>query len=404
MNKWSLAFILVLLASLSLNLVLWLEIKSSEQNNKQVFDKQAFNNQAFDNQSSITRPILSWDTQKHEKTSKSLPHTGAETISSNQQGMGLKSQGFELSNLNREELLRQANLWLQEKNINALSSLLIRYLKKHPQDMDFLLIEAKLKVETGLLSDAIIHYYGLLRQSMTPTQQTEIEQQILKLASTTINQLKNTYSWDVLAEFVEPLVQIDPENRLYILSLARAYAEQFQALLMENILAALPFDDPAANAIRRIITIQQARLENPNTDSGPTDKQTAIAEFGRSVQLTQFGDQFVVKALLSNNQVDLLIDTGASITAVSKQFYDNLSNRYKRNFLGRFSVSTANGTVRAPIYQFRDLVINHVKVENISIVVLPMSSLQNANGLLGMNFLREFDFKIDQRQALMFIE
>jgi hypothetical protein len=38
------------------------------------------------------------------------------------------------------------------------------------------------------------------------------------------------------------------------------------------------------------------------------------------------------------------------------------------------------------------------------VVILPMQSINNADGLLGMNFLREFDFKIDQRQSLMFIK
>ncbi|MGJ8682213.1 TIGR02281 family clan AA aspartic protease [Paraglaciecola sp.] len=391
MNKWIVLLSVLLIGSLSLNLNLWLERQSNNLNKIQ-----------FSENNSTQKPLkfssdkpLSTDSNNSNEPVIQRP----EIIQSQNPSL---LQEFDTSQLSREELLHQANLWLKEKNTGALATLLTTYLKQYPQDMDFLLIEAKLKVETNLLSDAIVHYYGLLRQPMTALQQSEIEQQIVKLATSTINQLKNTYSWDLLAEFVEPLLQIDPENRLYVLSLARAYAEQFQELLMENILAALPFDDPAAAAIRRIIDVQQARLEDPANDK--IDEQTAIAEFGRSVKLKQFGDQFVVSAKLSNNNIDLLIDTGASITTVSRLFYKNLSNRYKRNFQGSFNVNTANGTVRAPMYQFSELVINHVKVENISIMVLPMRELENANGLLGMNFLREFDFKIDQKQALMFIE
>ena len=58
----------------------------------------------------------------------------------------------------------------------------------------------------------------------------------------------------------------------------------------------------------------------------------------------------------------------------------------------------------ARMYQFRELTINHVTVQNLPVVVLPMQGIKNADGLLGMNFLREFDFKIDQRQAVMFIK
>ena len=169
------------------------------------------------------------------------------------------------------------------------------YLKQYPQDMDFLLLEAKLKVETILLSDAIAHYYDLLRNPMT-------------------------------------------------------------------------------------------------------------ANLGRSIPLTQFGDQYVVAAKLSGNQVALLIDTGASVTAISTQYFDNLSNRYKANFLGRFSIGTAGGSIMASMYQFRELTINHVTVQNLPVVILPIQGIANADGLLGMNFLREFDFKIDQRQSVMFIK
>jgi clan AA aspartic protease (TIGR02281 family) len=388
MNKWIVLLVILLAASLSGNLILWREQQLIETNTEQPVLTDVQQNS----------PGFSWNT----KSEVEIVQSQETPRYSNQENLDSDLSAPDINQLNREEILNQAHFLFAEKNINDLSALLISYLKQHPQDMDFLLIEAKLKVETGLLSDAIVNYYSLLRQPMTLLQQTNIEEQISKLSSTSINQLKSTYSWNVLAEFVEPLLQIDPDNRLYILSLARAYAELFQDILMENILAALPFDDPAANAIRRIVALQQARLEQQTSDEGST--QSSLAELGRSVELQQFGDQYVVKAKLSDNEIELLIDTGASITTVSQQFYKNLSNRYKNNFLGRFSVSTANGTVRAPMYQFRDLVINHAKVEKISIVVLPMRGLKNANGLLGMNFLREFDFKIDQRQSLMFIE
>jgi clan AA aspartic protease (TIGR02281 family) len=303
---------------------------------------------------------------------------------------------------NRAELLAQANVWFGDKNFVALGTFLQGYLKRYPQDIEFLLIEAKLKVETTLLSDAIAHYYDLLRKPMTVTQQSEIELHIKQLSKNTIQQLKSNYSWDILAVFVEPLLQLEPSNRLYILSLALAYAELFQEGLMENVLASLDFDDPDAQSIRNIIVAQQ----NTHTDDELDDQDASetAANRGRPIPLKKFGDQYVVAATLSSNPVALLIDTGASVTAISKQYFDNLSNRYKTNFLGRFSIGTAGGSIMARMYQFQALTINHVTVQNLPVVILPMQSIKNADGLLGMNFLREFDFKIDQRQSVMFIK
>ena len=300
---------------------------------------------------------------------------------------------------NRLELLVQANLWLRDKNFLTLGAFLQNYLKQYPQDMDFLLLEAKVKVETTLLSDAIAHYYDLLRNPMTALQKSEIETQIEQLSKNTIEQLTRNYSWDILAMFVEPLLQLEPNNRLYILTLAMAYAELAQEGLMENVLASLDFDDPDAQRVRQIIVEQQMAQTNDEVETGDV-----TTHLGRAIPLKQYGDQYVVEAQLSSNHVELLIDTGASVTAISKQYFDNLSNRYKINYLGSFNIGTAGGSIMARMYQFRELTINHVTVENLPVVILPMQGIENADGLLGMNFLREFDFKIDQRQSVMFIK
>lgn len=299
----------------------------------------------------------------------------------------------------RSELLNRANQMYLGKNMLDLSLLLQNYLKQHPQDIDFLLLEAKMKVETTLLSDAIAHYYDLLRNPMTAAQQSEIELQIKTLSHNSIEQLTRIYSWDVLAMFIEPLLQLAPDNRLYILSLAKAYAELYQEALMENVLASLDFNDPDAQKIRQIIVAQQ----RPET-IGESPEQNNEVDLGRAINLKKYADQYVIQGSLSGNPVSLLIDTGASVTAISKQYFNRLSNRYKVNYLGRFSIGTAAGSIMASMYQFRELTFGHVTVENLPVVILPMGEFDNADGLLGMNFLREFDFKIDQRQSVIFIK
>jgi clan AA aspartic protease (TIGR02281 family) len=182
--------------------------------------------------------------------------------------------------------------------------------------------------------------------------------------------------------------------------LANAYAELFQVGLMENVLASLALDDPAAQKIRQILITQQT--SQPNIDDS-TEPELSTKNT-RSIPLKHIGDHYVVNASLSSNPVTLLIDTGASITAISRAFYDNLSNRYKINFLGRFNINTAGGRIMAPMYQFRELTIQHITLQNITVVIIPMQGMEHADGLLGMNFLREFDFKIDQAHSVLFLD
>ena len=389
MNKW--VGLLLLLLSLSGALNFYLLFITPKQNEI----AQPDNTHAKVKHTSPSEPSLNLKfTEQSADTTSQIPQ--AKYTNNLRANQSLN----QLAN-NRIELLEQAHIWLQQSNFLKLEVFLQGYLKQYPQDMDFLLLEAKMQVATTLLSDAIAHYYGLLRSPMTAAQQSEIAQQIEQLSQNTIKQLKRNYSWDILAMFVEPLLQLEPSNRLYILSLATAYAELFQEGLMENVLASLNFDDPDAQHIRNIIVAQQISRA---TDGADNQNVGETVNLGRPVPLEQFGDQYVVKAKLSSNPVALLIDTGASVTAISKQYFDNLSNRYKTNYLGRFSIGTAGGSIMARMYQFQTLSINHVTVQNLPVVILPMQSIENADGLLGMNFLREFDFKIDQRQAVMFIK
>jgi clan AA aspartic protease (TIGR02281 family) len=401
MNKWIGLLLLLLSVSVALNFYLFAFYELSTTPNQNIF-AQSKNIDGKIKQNSSSQALVNWtlNDQTTQEVNPSPPTQHSERLSGDAQ--------LHQPVTNRVELLTQATLWLKNKNLLTLGAFLQDYLKRYPQDMDFLLLEAKVKVETTLLSDAITHYYDLLRKPMTAAQQREIERQIEQLSKNTIEQLKQNDSWNILAMFVEPLLQLEPNSRLYIVSLAMAYAELFQESLMENVLASLDFDDPDAQNIRKIIVAQQITPANNEFDEldadDKTDEREKNTDLGRSIPLKKFGDQYVVEAKLSNNQVALLIDTGASVTAISKQYFDTIDNRYKNNFLGRFSIGTAGGSVMARLYQFQKLTISHVTVENLPVVVLPMLDIENADGLLGMNFLREFDFKIDQQQSLMFIK
>ena len=303
---------------------------------------------------------------------------------------------------NRADLLAQAAHLLEQEHYGELRLFLRDYLQQQPLDMDFLLLEAQLNVITERLSDAIAHYYSLTKLPTTAAQAKVINDSISDLSGQTIAQLQRAYSWDTLAIFVEPLLQLEPQSRLYILALAEAYAQQRQFNLMENVLASLDFDDPDANKIRQLALVADTD-PIPNNSDQPTRGQLPHNQTPLAVKLQQLGDHYVVNGQLGGNSVTLLIDTGASITAISMQHFRNFK-RSNTQYLGRFSVNTAGGQVLAPMYQFSELMLNHAVVENISVVVLPMRNIDNVNGLLGMNFLREFDFKIDQHQSQLLLK
>ena len=100
----------------------------------------------------------------------------------------------------------------------------------------------------------------------------------------------------------------------------------------------------------------------------------------------------------------LLLDTGASITALSRELIDRLNlqplNRQIR-------LNTANGSTLAELYQVERLQLGRLVLSDIVIADIDMGSTSNFQGLLGtdtLNKLRnDYDYVIDNGQkALIF--
>ena len=113
----------------------------------------------------------------------------------------------------------------------------------------------------------------MLNLPLSNAQQAQVQNTITRLTNNTITQLKQANSWDILAQFVEPLLQVSPTDRGLILALATAYARQQQAGLMENALASIRYDDPQAMEIRQIIQQNNDDViaNNDGTGTGSAD-------------------------------------------------------------------------------------------------------------------------------------
>lgn len=118
------------------------------------------------------------------------------------------------------------------------------------------------------------------------------------------------------------------------------------------------------------------------------------------ISLRRAGNQFVAAALLDGEvELQLLIDTGAATTIVDAKVlaaygYD-LRSKPQQLFL------TANGVVEAPVLSLNTLSLSTATTSAITVGALPLAMSHGVDGLLGMNFLRHYDFRIDQGRAVL---
>lgn len=300
--------------------------------------------------------------------------------------------------MSADEMFGLLQLLQAQKKYDDLELVLREYLKLYPSDHKAWLIEADFIFHTEPLSTAIAFYYNLLEKSLPADEETKINSLIQVNTSKVIKQLSADAAWDLLATFIEPLLQIDPLNRLYIIGLARAYGMQEQIVLMENALAALPYDDARAQQLRQSIyapatSAPEDEVTNDITDTASISKRT--------VTVLGNGQQFFVKAKIGRHRQLLLLDTGASTTAISRKVFARVPER-DTEFVGRFSVQTAGGGIEAPLFKLNTLMLGDISIDNVSVIVLPDETFTSSfEGLLGMNVLRNFDFRFDPEKQKM---
>ncbi|MBL1259676.1 MAG: retroviral-like aspartic protease family protein [Thiotrichaceae bacterium] len=121
------------------------------------------------------------------------------------------------------------------------------------------------------------------------------------------------------------------------------------------------------------------------------------------VALVRKGSHFMVDASLNHHDIRLLIDTGASLTVLDSAAAQ-LLGLHEFDILQRMQMNTANGVTEALLYRIDSLALGVFSVSSINIAVVEHLEINGASGLLGMNFLQHFEFRIDQSDAQLFLK
>ena len=139
----------------------------------------------------------------------------------------------------------------------------------------------------------------------------------------------------------------------------------------------------------------------PVDDSGREQKP---ATSGKETKVTVKGNQVLVPVVLGYGgkevQVSLLLDTGASITTLNRDSIKKL--QLTPGFKGKMIVPGGK-TIDADVVQLSYIKVGPHKIPNLHAGIIDHKGMPvEYQGLLGMNFLREVNYKIDfQRQVII---
>ncbi len=277
--------------------------------------------------------------------------------------------------------------YLFENNLQRLSRLLDAWLELETEDPPAVFYQGAMYAQQGRPRDALQRLLDLRLRPQDEVPQTVIDNAVQTVFQQHIARLQRQKNPQPVLDFLNFMHGLDPGNPRY-------------RYLQAETLLAMKRHFEAINTLEEI-------LYDP--DWGPqaqelaaTIEQRLAQESQVQVPLIRSGEHFLVRTNISGAEVLLLLDTGASYTAVDRRTFRQLGvpSRWVRSVL----LHTPNGNVPAPLVRVdRFGVVGGPEFRDVEIALMSLGNLPESQGLLGMNYLRRFDFYIDQDDAVLYL-
>jgi clan AA aspartic protease (TIGR02281 family) len=296
----------------------------------------------------------------------------------------------------RARILARARQLLAEGRASLAEQLLQRFLVAAYRDVEarVLLAEAYRSQDAALA--AIDQLYEARGYAIRPAMIQRITERIRAIVAELVQALQRNEDYNALLALYQHLTQLEPDHAPWFMGLAETQlALDDTEAARRSLLLVLQDPDVGAQAQAKLAELNLALAELQQSEL-----QDAAAEVV-GIPLYRSGNSFVVDATpASGRRIQLLIDTGASLTILTPEVLEQRGIRYTDT--GRTGVfNTANGPVRAPVYKLDYLAVGGWQVHHLEIGVLDLGDRSGLDGLLGMNFLNHFQFFIDQNESLL---
>lgn len=296
----------------------------------------------------------------------------------------------------RMQILSHARQLVAESRFSLAERLLQRFLIAAYRDVEASILLAEAYLGEQDFKAAIDQFYEVRAYAYRPLILQRISNRIRSTVAKLASSLKDNNEQNALLDLYQQLTQLEPEHAPWFIGLATAQlALDDKEAARRSLL--LVSQDPDVGAQAQVMLSELTIVLAEMHDTAPQDSVAEVA----GISLHRSGNHFIVDASPAHNRnIRLLIDTGASLTMLTPDVFEQPGIQYKNTGTTRV-FSTANGMVRAPIYVLDSLSVGDWQVNQLEVGVLDSPGNSNFDGLLGMNFLRHFQFFIDQNEGLL---
>jgi len=287
----------------------------------------------------------------------------------------------------RHLINQQVSAREQRNDLQGAVRLLTRLIEELPQAFDERLALASLYQRDQQFYPALLVMFGAMSVASTTDELTQLD----RLIEQTVTLAQRSFAADDIQaniKLYQFLIQHHAAHTPHYIELAKWFikASQLDAAIEQlNVVQYDPFvGETAQQMLAEIERLRLKLLETP-------------------LALQRKGSHFMVDALLNHRDIRLLIDTGASLTVLDSAAAAQLGLN-ESDMLQRMQMNTANGVTEALLYRIDSMALGVFSVSPMDIAVVEHLEVKGASGLLGMNFLQHFEFRIDQSDAQLFLK
>lgn len=200
--------------------------------------------------------------------------------------------------------------------------------------------------------------------------------------------LFDRHEYEQAKQLYESVSQLEPEYAAYFYHLGKALLGLEEYGRAQAALSLIAYDPQYGRRAQELLGSVAQQLASMNVQE-------------TQIPLLRTGDHFIVEASINRQHtLRLLIDTGASMTMINSSVLQALGIAYSATQQLQW-FNTAGGKVKAPVVQLASMALLDKEVGPLEVVALELEDFSHADGLLGMNYLTNFVFFIDQENNVL---
>ena len=304
----------------------------------------------------------------------------------------------------RSTVFRTANK-LSGNSKQSASVLLLAYAETF-DDVDAWRQLGSVSAELGDWDTAVTALLASSAQEYEPQAYEASLRALLRAASYARASLEQRSDQLSILALYQRLYDVHPSYARFQLELAQAHLRLNDYQSARSYLDPLVYDTELGAIAQQLLAnidsslAKQEKIQNPIEPVSQTDSRTSDIK----IPLIRAGNSLLVDVSINSSSIRLLLDTGATITALSSDTIHRLGLKPTGRSI---SLSTANGLTQSQLYSADRLNLGRLRLENLMVAEVDLGRRSQVDGLLGTDVLKQlskqFSYLIDDQQnALIF--